>query len=141
MAQRHAVVTVRDEVAVETERCTPVPQAIVTVEARSTFEDAVLHGIPGREHGLFAVTAADGSYRIENAPASAMVRVSAVAAGFARVIQHDVNLSAQNLVETNFELPPLDSNSEIHFDENLMAVAGGGGGEFVTLCWRIVPNP
>ena len=52
-------------------------------------------------------------------------------------------------IDSNFELfgsivarsVHLDSNSEIHFDENLMLGAGGGGGAYEAICWRILPNP
>lgn len=97
--------TVRGRVTVEGTP-TPVPQAVVTVEAGSVFEDAVTRGIRGRENGLSVRTGSDGAYVIENAPAAGLVRISAAAAGFARVIRHDVDLSQGAAVAVDFALPP-----------------------------------
>ena len=97
--------TVRGRVTAEGTN-SPVPRAIVSIAARSVFEDAALQGIPGREHGLHAMTGADGTFQIENAPAAAVVAVSASAPGFARVIQHEVDLSKQDTVAVDFALPP-----------------------------------
>jgi len=52
-------------------------------------------------------------------------------------------------IDSNFELfgsvvarsVHLDSNSSVHFDENLMKVAGGAAEGYEVLCWRIVANP
>ncbi|MCA8951565.1 MAG: carboxypeptidase regulatory-like domain-containing protein, partial [Planctomycetes bacterium] len=97
--------TVRGRVTVEGSHA-PVPRAVVTVAARSTFVDSVLRGIPGRETGLSAIARADGSYEIHNAPALANVQVFAAAPGFARVIRNGVNLATATAVEVDFALPP-----------------------------------
>ncbi len=49
-------------------------------------------------------------------------------------------------IDSNFELfgavmaqeIHLDSNSQIHYDEQLMNAGGGGASEYSTLCWRMV---
>jgi len=115
--------TVRGRVTVEG-TMTPVPQAIVTVEANTVFEDAVLQGIPGRERGLHAITGGDGTYIIENAPARGVVRLSAAATGFARVIKHDIDLSTEGAIEAHFALPPGLTITGRITDEQQQPIAG-----------------
>ena len=52
-------------------------------------------------------------------------------------------------IDSNFELfgsvvarhVHLDSNSEVHFDENLMTGGGGSAAGYETICWRLLGNP
>ncbi len=52
-------------------------------------------------------------------------------------------------IDSNFELfgavvarwVHLDSNSFVHFDENLMSAGAGDGSAFQTLCWREIATP
>ncbi|MCR9245473.1 MAG: carboxypeptidase-like regulatory domain-containing protein [bacterium] len=102
----------------------PVRGAVVTVAAPTSFDDAVLAAIPGREHGLHAVTGADGSYRLEHAPENAVVTVSATAPGFARVIKPEIDLSKSRSVEVHFALPPGVSIAGRVLDDRGAAVPG-----------------
>jgi hypothetical protein len=96
--------TLRGRVTVEGTD-TPVPQAIVTVEAGTVFDDAMQRGLPGRERGLGAQVDAAGYYELRNAPRTGVVQVSAVAPGFARVMRPNIEM-ASGAVELNFGLPP-----------------------------------
>ena len=96
--------TIRGRVTVEG-TTTPVPGAIIAVEGGSAFADATMHGIPGRENGLATRAGADGGYLIHHAPARGVVRISAVAPGFARVLKRDIDLSSVETIDVDFDLP------------------------------------
>jgi hypothetical protein len=84
----------------------PVPQALVTLEAGTVFDDVALRSLPGRERGLSTNVDARGYYELRNAPARGMVQMSAVALGFARVVQKDLDLRTSQPLTVDFQLPP-----------------------------------
>jgi protocatechuate 3,4-dioxygenase beta subunit len=85
---------------------TPVPQAVVTVEVGTAFEDVALRSLPGGDQGLVANVDASGWYELRHAPSRGVVRVSAVAPGFARAVKTNVELNAEQPVQVDFELGP-----------------------------------
>jgi protocatechuate 3,4-dioxygenase beta subunit len=85
---------------------TPVPQAIVTVDAFTAFEDVALRSLPDGRRGLVAAVNAAGRYELQNVPTRSVVRVAAIAPGFARSVASDVRLSPDQPVELDFELAP-----------------------------------
>lgn len=84
----------------------PVPQAIVTIEAGTTFEDLAVRALPGRERGLSAIADALGDYEIRNAPSRGVVVASAAAPGFARVQRQNLELDSARPLAVDFALPP-----------------------------------
>lgn len=97
--------TLRGRVTVEG-LSTPVPNAVVVVEAGTVFDDVARRSLPEGHQGLVATTDASGRYELSHAPARGAVRVSAVAPGFARVVRADVDLGAGDPIELDFALPP-----------------------------------
>ncbi|MBL9079489.1 MAG: carboxypeptidase regulatory-like domain-containing protein [Planctomycetes bacterium] len=96
--------TLRGRVTVEG-LSTPVPNAVVVVEPGTAFDDVHRRSLPEGHHGLVATTDATGRYELPHAPARGAVRISAVAAGFARVVHKDIELGAE-VVELDFALAP-----------------------------------
>ncbi len=84
----------------------PVPNAVITVHAGTTFDDVARRGLDDGHHGLVATTDASGHYELRNAPGRGVVRVSAVAPGFARVVRQDIELTVAQPIELDFALPP-----------------------------------
>ncbi len=103
MMQRGA--TVRGRVTIEGTN-SPVPNALVTVEAGTVFEDVAIRGLPGRDRGLSATVDATGAYEILNAPSRGVVQVTAVAPRFARVIRQNIELTTDRPIVIDFGLPP-----------------------------------
>ncbi|MBX3464841.1 MAG: carboxypeptidase regulatory-like domain-containing protein, partial [Planctomycetes bacterium] len=97
--------TVRGRVTVEG-LSTPVPNAVVTIEAGTAFDDVARRSLPDGHHGLVATTDALGRYELRHAPARGAVRLVAVAPGFARVVRQDVELLPDRATEVDFALPP-----------------------------------
>ncbi|MBM4062088.1 MAG: carboxypeptidase regulatory-like domain-containing protein [Planctomycetes bacterium] len=97
--------TLRGRVTIEG-TTTPVPRAVVEVDAGTVFEDAAMRALPGRERGLVAAVDQDGVYELRNAPARGAVRISAVAPGFARVVRANVELAPGPPQVVDFGLPP-----------------------------------
>ncbi|MEO6594600.1 MAG: carboxypeptidase regulatory-like domain-containing protein [Planctomycetota bacterium] len=98
--------TLRGRVTVEGREDIPVPLATVTVEVGTAFEDAALRLLPGRERGLSTTVDANGYFELLHAPSRGVVRVWAVAPGFARVLRHNIELTTTRPIEINFGLPP-----------------------------------
>jgi protocatechuate 3,4-dioxygenase beta subunit len=84
---------------------TPAPQASVTIEAGTVFEDMAMRSLPGRERGIAAFTDATGAYELRNAPTRGVVQLAAVAPGFARVLRQNIDLGAPGPLQVDFELP------------------------------------
>jgi hypothetical protein len=85
---------------------TPVPQAVVTLEAGTAFEDLAMRSLPGRERGLCAQVDARGYYELRNAPTRGVIQLSAAAQGFGRVLQKDIELHRDQPITVDFQLPP-----------------------------------
>ena len=103
----------------------PVPQAIVTIEAGTTFEDLAVRALPGRERGLSAIADAQGDYEIRNAPSRGVVVASAAAPGFARVQRQNLELDSARPLAVDFALPPGQTIRGRLVDERGQAVARG----------------
>lgn len=84
----------------------PAPRATVTLVAGTVFDDTVLRALPGRENGLVAAADANGFYEFANAPLRGAVQLTAVAPGFAAVLEQNVQPQADRAVEVNFGLRP-----------------------------------
>ncbi len=97
--------TLRGRVTVEG-LSTPVPNAVITIEAGTAFDDVARRSLPAGHHGLVATTDASGRYELLHAPGRGVVRVSAAATGFARVVRQDVELTTAQPIELDFALPP-----------------------------------
>lgn len=98
--------TIRGRVTVLGQPGIPVPQAVVTVASGGAFADAAMRALPGEQGALIAHVDGNGDYVLEHAPQSGIVVVSAIAPGFARVINQEVELHADSTVQVDFELPP-----------------------------------
>ena len=81
----------------------PVAGARVSFRNAQGFPD--LTPTPGREMGLTVEADANGNYRCESVPAGSM-HVSAVAPGYARFEQQNVQVHADQPTELHFELSP-----------------------------------
>jgi protocatechuate 3,4-dioxygenase beta subunit len=97
--------TIRGRVTVDGRPDLPVPQAVVTVSAGGPFADAALQALPGGRGALVAHVDHNGYYELPHAPTRGVVQVAAVAPGFARVVQRDVELRPDLPVTLDFELP------------------------------------
>ncbi|MBL8753019.1 MAG: carboxypeptidase regulatory-like domain-containing protein [Planctomycetes bacterium] len=84
----------------------PVPNASIVVEIGTAFADAALRALPGAASGLCATTDTFGNYELRHVPSRGVVQVSAVAAGFARQIKGNIEVSTTNAVVVDFALPP-----------------------------------
>lgn len=115
--------TVRGRVTVEGQPIA-VPQATVTLEFGSPFADLALRSLPGLERGLTVTVDATGYYELRQAPARGVVRISAVAPGFARVTRSNVALSSQRPSQIDFALPPGLAIAGQIVDELAAPVAG-----------------
>ena len=81
----------------------PAPQAMVSIRAAGPFSDGANAALtPG---ALFAHTDAAGFYELDHAPTRGVAQVSAVAPGFAKVTRRNVEMSVDEPVTVNFELP------------------------------------
>lgn len=116
--------TLRGRVTVEGRADIPVPQAVVTVEAGTAFEDVAQRSLPGQERGLSTTVDANGFYELRHAPSRGVVQVSAVAPGFARVLRPNIELSTTHPIELDFGLPPGQSVAGQIVDGNDRPVAG-----------------
>ncbi len=114
---------VRGRVTVEGSEL-PVPQATVTLVAGTVFDDTVLRALPGRENGLVANADANGFYEFANAPLRGAVQLTAVAPGFAAVLEQNVQLQADKPVEVNFGLRPGHSLGGTLVDDGGRPIAG-----------------
>lgn len=103
---------------------TPAPQASVTIEAGTVFEDMALRSLPGRERGLSAFVDGSGTYELRNAPTRGVVQMSAVAPGFARVLRQNIDLGTAQPLQIDFELPPGLSLGGQVVDADGRAIAG-----------------
>ena len=102
----------------------PVPAAVVSVEAGTSFVDAALRALPSGDRGLSALVDATGHFELRNTPRLGVVRLTAAAPGFARVVRPDVNLSAPGPLEVDFVLPPALTIQGRITDEQNRGVAG-----------------
>jgi protocatechuate 3,4-dioxygenase beta subunit len=84
----------------------PAPGAVVTIDVGTTFEDAVTRSLPRRERGLAADVDLDGNYEFRHVPARGMVRVAAVAPGFARVERNQIELRPRGAARVDLALLP-----------------------------------
>ena len=98
--------TIRGKVTVLGQPGMPVPQAVVTVSSGGAFADAALRALPGEQGALIAQVDSNGDYVVEHAPQTGIVVVSAIAPGFARVTNQEVELQADGPTQVDFELPP-----------------------------------
>ncbi|MCA8965387.1 MAG: carboxypeptidase regulatory-like domain-containing protein, partial [Planctomycetes bacterium] len=114
---------VRGRVTVEGSEL-PAPQASVTLVAGTVFDDTVLRALPGRENGLVVNADANGFYEFANAPMRGAVQLTAVAPGFAAVLQQNVQLQADKPVEVNFGLRPGHSLGGTLTDADGAPIAG-----------------
>jgi hypothetical protein len=105
----HAGTTVRGRVTVAGRPDIPVPQAVVMVEASTAFADAALRALPEQQGALVAQVDATGHYELHHAPVHGVVRISALAPGFARLTRNDIELSADAPVTVDFGLQPGES--------------------------------
>lgn|GEM_PF-4203103 len=94
--------TLRGRVTVADRPLLPAPQAVVTVTSGAPFADAAAPSAPG---ALFAYADHDGYYELKHAPTRGVIRVSAVAPGFAMVIKGDVEMHTGRPVTVDFALP------------------------------------
>ncbi len=83
-----------------------VPQAVVTLEFGAAFADLALRSLPGYERGLAVAVDATGVYELRQAPCRGVVRIAAVAPGFARVTKTNLTLSSEHPTTVDFALPP-----------------------------------
>lgn len=97
--------TIRGRVTVAGRPDLPVPRAVVTVSAGGPFADAALRALPGGRGALVANVDLNGYYELPHAPTRGVVQVAAVAPGFARVVQQDIEMRADLPVTLDFELP------------------------------------
>lgn len=102
----HEGTTLRGRVTIAGSPNLPVPQAVVSVTTGGAFADAALRAMPEDQGALIAHADHDGFYELPHAPTIGIVRVEAIAPGFARVIQYEVEMVAPGPVEVNFALPP-----------------------------------
>lgn len=116
-------VDVRGRVTVEGSGA-PVPGAVVSIEAGASFVDAALRALPSGDRGLATKVDAAGRFVLRNTPRLGVVRLAAVAQGFARVVRGNVNLSGSGPVELDFVLPPGVSLAGRVVDERGAAIAG-----------------
>jgi len=98
--------TIRGRVTIEGQPGMPVPQAVITVSSGGAFADAAMRALPNEQGALIAQVDNNGEYELPHAPTRGIVRISAIAPGFARVIKRDVELSPTAPATVNFELPP-----------------------------------
>lgn len=98
--------TIRGRVTVAGQLGMPVPQAVVTVSSGGVFADAAMRALPGEQGALIAQVNSNGEYELDHAPSSGIVRISAIAPGFAQVVKQDVELKAGSPATVDFELPP-----------------------------------
>lgn len=98
--------TIRGRVTVAGQPGMPVPQAVVTVASGGVFADAAMRALPGEQGALIAHANTFGEYELQHAPSRGIVRVSAIAPGFAQVVKQDVELKVDAPATVNFELPP-----------------------------------
>lgn len=98
--------TIRGRVTVAGQPGMPVPQAVVSVSSGGAFADAAMRALPGEQGALVAQVRQNGEYEIQHAPTTGIVRVTALAPGFAQVAKQDVELQSGVPVTVDFELPP-----------------------------------
>ncbi|MCK5941339.1 MAG: carboxypeptidase regulatory-like domain-containing protein [Planctomycetes bacterium] len=98
--------TLRGRVTVQDRPDLPVPQAVVTMSAGGPFADAALRALPDGDGALVAHVDHDGYYELRHAPSRGVVQVAAVAPGFARVVQRDIEIQIDQPMQLDFELPP-----------------------------------
>jgi len=98
--------TIRGRVTIAGQPGMPVPQAVVSVSSGGVFADAAMRALPGEQGALVAQVSQDGTYELQHAPTTGIVRIAAIAPGFAQVVKQDVELQAGVPVTVNFELPP-----------------------------------
>lgn len=115
----NAGATVRGRVTVAGRDDIPVPGATISIEIGTVFADAALRALPAAGHGLIATTDADGRYEIQHVPSRGIVRVSAVAPGFARLRKTNIELRLDAPVDVVFGLLPGQSVS------GMVTTAGG----------------
>lgn len=84
----------------------PVPEAQVRVDVGTAFDDAARRSLPNGDSGLGAVVDPDGRYEIHHVPRHGVVRISAIAPGFARAQRDDVELQGEAPIVVDFALSP-----------------------------------
>jgi len=103
--------TIRGRVTVKDQPTIPVPHAVVTVETGEAFADAALRALPQEQAELVAQVDTGGWFELRRVPVRGVVRVSAVAPGFARVTRRDIEMHATDgpdagaPIVVDFELP------------------------------------
>ncbi|HLQ38220.1 MAG TPA: carboxypeptidase-like regulatory domain-containing protein [Planctomycetota bacterium] len=82
----------------------PVPQAVVSLQSSSPFDDLSAAGVPGHAGGLQTRTDANGYYELQHAPRAGLCILAAAAPGFARVTRGQIEVGPP-AVEVDFALP------------------------------------
>lgn len=98
--------TIRGRVTIAGQPGMPVPQAVISVSSGGVFADAAMRALPDEQGALVAQVRQDGTYELQHAPTTGIVRIAAIAPGFARVVKQGVELQAGVAVTVDFELPP-----------------------------------